>query len=115
VIEDDDHLLTVFRYIEANPVRAKMVERASEYRWSSYASHARDAANELLSVCQPYEQMSAYAAVRQRRWEAYVDQTPDADELAAIQRSEKLSNNLELDLTVRPRGRPKKSTTEANK
>jgi len=41
VIEDDDHLLTVLRYIEANPVRAKMVERASEYRWSSYASHAQ--------------------------------------------------------------------------
>jgi putative transposase len=86
------------------------------------------AANELLSVCQPYEQLSAYAAVRQRRWEAYVEQTPDADELAAIRRSverslpfgceawvEKLSKNLELDLTIRPRGRPKKSTTEANK
>ncbi len=27
----------------------------------------------------------------------------------------KLSKNLELDLTIRPRGRPKKSTTEANK
>jgi putative transposase len=87
VIEDDDHLLTVLRYIEANPVRAKMVERASEYRRSSYASHAQGAANELLSVCQPYEQLSAYAAVRQRRWEAYVEQTPDADELAAIRRS----------------------------
>jgi putative transposase len=69
VIEDDDHLLTVLRYIEANPVRAKMVERAGEYRRSSYASHAQGAANELLSVCQPYEQLSAYAAVRQRRWE----------------------------------------------
>ncbi|MBI2481870.1 MAG: transposase [Planctomycetia bacterium] len=128
VIEDDDHLLTVLRYIEANPVRAEMVERASEYRWSSYASHASGAANELLSVCQPYEQLSAYAAVRQRRWEAYVDQTPDADELAAIRRSverslpfgseawvEKLSKNLELDLTIRPRGRPKTSTTDDNK
>ncbi len=122
MIEDDEHLLTVLRYIEANPVRAEMVERAGEYRWSSYESHAQGVANELLSVCQPYEQLSAYAAVRQRRWEAYVHQTPAADELAALRRSvarslpfgseawvEKLSKNLDLDLTIRPRGRPKKA------
>ena len=31
VIQDDDHLLCVLRYIEANPVRAKIVARAEEY------------------------------------------------------------------------------------
>ena len=128
VIEDDEHLLTVLRYIEANPVRAEMVKRAGEYRWSSFSAHGHGASDELLSVCWPYEQLSPYAAVRQRRWEAYVHQTPDTDELAAIRRSverslpfgsgewvRKLSNELDLDLTVRPRGRPRKELAEGDK
>ena len=39
VIQDDDHLLTVLRYIEANPLRAGMVEAAGDYRWSSFPAH----------------------------------------------------------------------------
>ena len=34
-IEQDAHLLTVLRYIEQNPIRAKMVTRAEDWRWSS--------------------------------------------------------------------------------
>jgi putative transposase len=34
-IAEDDHLLTVLRYIERNPVRANLVERAEDWRWSS--------------------------------------------------------------------------------
>ena len=34
-IEQDDHLLTVLRYIERNPLRAGLVERAEDRRWSS--------------------------------------------------------------------------------
>ena len=36
-IQEDDHLLTVLRYIERNPVRAGLVERAEDWRWSSAA------------------------------------------------------------------------------
>src|SRR5262249_41326845 len=36
-IQEDDHLLTVLRYIERNPVRANLVECAQEWRWSSAA------------------------------------------------------------------------------
>src|SRR5262249_24957833 len=34
-IEEDDHLLTVLRYVERNPVRAKLVRAAVKWRWSS--------------------------------------------------------------------------------
>ncbi len=34
-IEQDAHLLTVLRYIEQNPVRAQLVGRAEDWRWSS--------------------------------------------------------------------------------
>src|ERR1700694_260631 len=34
-IQEDDHLLTVLRYIERNPVRVGLVQLAQQWRWSS--------------------------------------------------------------------------------
>jgi len=34
-IEEDEHLLTVYRYVERNPLRAGLVDRAEAWRWSS--------------------------------------------------------------------------------
>jgi putative transposase len=34
-IEEDHHLLTVLRYVERNPLRAGLVERAEDWPWSS--------------------------------------------------------------------------------
>src|SRR3989442_8959181 len=33
VVQADDHLLTVCRYVERNALRAKLVERAEDWRW----------------------------------------------------------------------------------
>ena len=68
VVQNDEHLLTVLRYIEANPLRAKVVERAEQYRWSSYRVHGQGATSELVDRLITYEQLSPYATVRQRRW-----------------------------------------------
>ena len=121
VIQDDDHLLAVLRYIEANPLRAKMVERAGDYAWSSFAFHGEGRADPLLDAAPGYDALAAYAAVRQRRWSAYVQQEAEEAELAAIRRSgetglpygektwvDRLCRRLKLDLTIRPRGRPRK-------
>jgi putative transposase len=35
----DDYFLTVSRYIHLNPLEAQMVQTASDYPWSSYASY----------------------------------------------------------------------------
>jgi len=35
----ENHLWAAVRYVEMNPVRAGMVERAEEYPWSSAAAH----------------------------------------------------------------------------
>lgn len=37
VIQDDEHLLTALRYVERNPLRARLVERAEDWSWSSAA------------------------------------------------------------------------------
>jgi putative transposase len=36
LVQTDRYLLTCMRYIELNPIRANMVVRPEEYRWSSY-------------------------------------------------------------------------------
>ncbi len=87
VIQDDEHLLAVLRYIEANPLRAEMVEQAGDYPWSSFGGHGAGRNDPLLDPVAAYEALAAYAAVRQRRWSAYVHQTPEEAELAAIRRS----------------------------
>ncbi len=36
---DEDYLLASVRYVELNPVRARLVKRAEDYRWSSARAH----------------------------------------------------------------------------
>jgi putative transposase len=36
---DETHLLACARYVELNPVRAKLVRRAADWRWSSARAH----------------------------------------------------------------------------
>lgn len=38
-VEDDRYLMAVARYIHNNPVKAGMVDRLEQYRWSSYRSY----------------------------------------------------------------------------
>ena len=38
-VEDETYLLSVLRYIHNNPVKAKLVWKAEEYKWSSYKEY----------------------------------------------------------------------------
>lgn len=42
IIDAEKYLLTCYRYIELNPVRAGMVSHPVDYPWSSYHHHATD-------------------------------------------------------------------------
>jgi len=46
---DDPHLWAAVRYVERNPVRAGLVERAEDWAWSSAAGHCGLRADPLLS------------------------------------------------------------------
>lgn len=39
IIKNDEYVLEVSRYIHLNPVRAKMVDKPEEYKWSSYNTY----------------------------------------------------------------------------
>jgi putative transposase len=49
-IQVDHHLLTVLRYVEANPYRANLVDRAEEWPWSSLARQAAKDGRALVST-----------------------------------------------------------------
>jgi putative transposase len=38
---DEEHLAAALRYVALNPVRARLVERAQDWRWSSARAHLR--------------------------------------------------------------------------
>jgi len=47
---DERYLLAATRYIELNPVRAKLVEKPEDYRWSSAKAHLRGKDDGLVRV-----------------------------------------------------------------
>lgn len=55
LIDSDRYLFTCMRYIELNPVRAKMIEHPSEYPWSSYRHNALGNYNKLITEHDLYQ------------------------------------------------------------
>lgn len=47
---DEPYLLAAVRYVELNPVRARLVRRASEYSWSSVRAHLEGKDDGLVRV-----------------------------------------------------------------
>lgn len=78
MIQEDQHLLTVLRYVERNPLRARAVTRAEDWRWSSLhvRLHGPEKMRGLLSD-RPID--------RPRNWTALVNQPQTDAEVEAIQ------------------------------
>jgi putative transposase len=121
VIQGDDHLLVVLRYIEANPLRASMVADSADHRWSSYQYHGLGRTDALLSPFPEWERLGPTEAERRRRWRAKVRALQSEEELRAVRASvcsgrpfghaawiEDIAERLRFDLHPRPRGRPPK-------
>jgi putative transposase len=111
-IEQDEHLLTVLRYIERNALRANLVTRAELWPWSSLA--LRDAGKRPAWL-------SAWPVDRPRNWTAWVNKAQSPAELKALKRCivrgtpfgddrwiTRTATRLGLESSLRPRGRPRK-------
>lgn len=49
IVEKEPHLWTVSRYIERNPVRARLVARPEDYLWSSAKAHVTGVRDSILT------------------------------------------------------------------
>ena len=121
-VESDEHLWTVLRYIEANPLRAGMVADPQDYPWSSYPAHAMGRSDPLLSKLPEWQELGRDEAARRARWREKVLSGLSAADLTAVRRSlasggpfgsaswvEVTQQRLQLPAERRPRGRPRKS------
>ena len=70
LVDADSYLLTVYRYIELNPVRADMVSHASESPWSSYQSNAAGKRIALLTQHPLYRRLGKTDEKRQGAYRA---------------------------------------------
>lgn len=50
VVEEEPYVWAVMRYIEQNPLRAKLVKKAEGYRWSSARAHLVGVRDDVLST-----------------------------------------------------------------
>ena len=111
-IQQDEHLLTVLRYVERNPVRAKLIDRAEAWEWSSASWWRRSDRPAWLA---------AGPVARPADWLTWVNRQMTAGEeailLQHIQRNRPFGNprwttataaRLGLESTLHPRGRPRK-------
>jgi putative transposase len=69
-VDQEQYLLTCYRYIELNPVRANMVEQPQDYRWSSYVSHGMGKPDDLLEDHPLYVALGDTAETRRAAYRA---------------------------------------------
>ncbi len=69
-IDSEAYFLACCRDIELNPVRADMVERARDYKCSSYGAHALGRADVLVADHPLYRALGPTAALRQEAYRA---------------------------------------------
>ncbi|MBL1274469.1 MAG: transposase [Ectothiorhodospiraceae bacterium] len=68
LIDTEHYLLTCSRYIELNPVRAKMIKHPSDYLWSSYSHNALGKENSLITPHSLYKKLGRSCAEREKAY-----------------------------------------------
>src|SRR5580765_6855458 len=79
---DESHLWAALRYVELNPVRARMVESAELWRWSSAAAHCG-----LTSPDSPLEMARWRKRWTAHEWHRFLADAESAAELSALRQS----------------------------
>jgi putative transposase len=110
-IQEDEHLLTVLRYIERNPLRAGLVDGAQDWLWSSARARLPGA-----------PELDPGPVPRPADWLEHVNQPQTEAEVERLRECLRrgrpfghdawmtdAAHRLGLEASLRPRGRPRKS------
>ena len=119
-VQDDDHFLTVCRYVERNARTAELCDAADEWRYCSLYRWRHGTAKEK-------SMLSKWPIPRRANWLRWVDEPLTAKEQKRLQWSikrgapygeetwvESTARQMDLESTLRPRGRPKKVIEHRN-
>jgi putative transposase len=87
LIDSDRYLLACSRYIEMNPVRARMTDLPQDYRWSSYRHNAMGEADPMLSPHALYQALGIGPAERQMAYRRLFKETLAENDLLALRKA----------------------------
>lgn len=76
LVDKDNYLLQVSRYIHRNPVEAKLVGRPQDYRWSSYGAYVNGKGAGVLRTSPVLEQLGGEQREQIRNYREYVESDP---------------------------------------
>ncbi|WP_290610969.1 transposase [Arsukibacterium sp. UBA3155] len=123
LVETDQYFLTCQRYIELNPVRAKMVAHPADYHWSSYHANARGIKISVVTPHQVYLNLAETAERRLENYRALFQDSLPADDLKSIRDAIKhsyplanesfvqhLTTKYNMNFGRRNKGRPEKGS-----
>jgi putative transposase len=68
LIDSDQYLLICMRYIELNPVRARIVEHPGDYPWSSYRANATEQSDELIDEHPVFSALAVRPSLRKHAY-----------------------------------------------
>ncbi len=118
-VEEDASFLRLCRYVEANPLRARLVKRAEDWPWCGLAARRQGG--------KPFA-MADWPVDRPRNWLAAVNESLVAGDLASIRTSvnrgrplgdaawvKSTARRLGLEFTMRNPGRPRKKAGKSCK
>lgn len=119
-IMDEPHLMMASCYIERNPVRAGMVNKPWQWKWSSAKSHTVE--EDKDRNCVKLGNLFDYIDMDKRQWKEYIDKKEEEKEIKRIDDNlisgkplaeeifiKRLEKKLNRKLFTLPRGRPKKN------
>ena len=85
--QSESYVLACYRYIELNPVRARMSAHPREYRWSSYRANAGDTHDPVVAAHDEYRRLGATEEARCAAHRRLLDEHLDPVLLEAIRGS----------------------------
>lgn len=87
LVDHDSYMLVCQRYIELNPVRARMVSHPSHYQWSSYRVHAHGTASDLVSPHPVYLNLAHASDAREKAYRQLFERTIPTSVLNKVRRA----------------------------
>ena len=92
-VMDEPYLLAAARYIELNPIRAKLLRSAGAYRWSSASAHLMGKDDNLVKVSPLLELMPDC--------DSFLKSRPNEEEVMVLRRHERTGRPLGSDRFLR--------------
>lgn len=85
--QDEAYVLTCYRYIELNPVRAGMVTSPEAYRWSSFSANGYGKLNSLITPHPDYLALGTHTDERAARYRKLIASSIADPQLQTIRRA----------------------------